>query len=153
MAYNEPSVVSPFVFYRFFFLMGWRAWIYSNAIAPCSDTCRQRSHSTLWFRAKRYLNWETNVIRNCKRAIWKVYFCVTLSMFFYIAIGTILYYQNYFFSWKIFSMPSTTAMTDNLPEVLVLLMTALRVINLLKWIMLFLCFNASRWFLSMSVLL
>ena len=100
MAYNEPSVGKSILFYRSFSQWVGGAGFIVMAIAVFRHLPGQGAIE-LYGSESSGTKLRTNVIETA-RAIWKVYFVVTLSMFVYIAIGTYLILPNYPLSENIF---------------------------------------------------
>ena len=93
MAYNEPSVGKSILFYRSFSQWVGGAGFIVMAIAVFRHLPGQGAIE-LYGSESSGTKLRTNVIATA-RAIWKVYFVVTLSMFVYIAIGTYFILPNY----------------------------------------------------------
>lgn len=100
MAYNEPSVGKSILFYRSFSQWVGGAGFIVMALAVFRHLPGQGAMQ-LYSSESSGTKLRTNVIETA-RAIWKVYFVVTVSMFFYIAIGTYLILPNYPISENIF---------------------------------------------------
>lgn len=100
MAYNEPSVGKSILFYRSFSQWVGGAGFIVMAIAVFRHLPGQGAIQ-LYGSESSGTKLITNVIETA-RAIWKVYFVVTLSMFVYIAIGTYFILPNYPISENIF---------------------------------------------------
>lgn len=100
MAYNEPSVGKSILFYRSFSQWVGGAGFIVMAIAVFRHMPGQGAIQLYGSEASG-TKLRTNVIETA-RAIWKVYFVVTLSMFIYIAIGTYFILPNYPLSENIF---------------------------------------------------
>lgn len=100
MAYNEPSVGKSILFYRSFSQWVGGAGFIVMAIAVFRHLPGQGAIQLYGSEASG-TKLRTNVIETA-RAIWKVYFVVTLSMFVYIAIGTYFILPNYPISENIF---------------------------------------------------
>lgn len=100
MAYNEPSVGKSILFYRSFSQWVGGAGFIVMAIAVFRHLPGQGAIQLYGSEASG-TKLRTNVIETA-RAIWKVYFVVTLSMFVYIAIGTYFILPNYPLSENIF---------------------------------------------------
>jgi len=100
MAYNEPSVGKSILFYRSFSQWVGGAGFIVMAIAVFRHLPGQGAIQLYGSEASG-TKLRTNVIETA-RAIWKVYFVVTLSMFFYIAIGTYFILPNYSLAENIF---------------------------------------------------
>lgn len=100
MAYNEPSVGKSILFYRSFSQWVGGAGFIVMAIAVFRHLPGQGAIQ-LYGSESSGTKLRTNVIETA-RAIWKVYFVVTLSMFVYIAIGTYFILPNYPLSENIF---------------------------------------------------
>jgi trk system potassium uptake protein TrkH len=100
MAYNEPSVGKSILFYRSFSQWVGGAGFIVMAIAVFRHLPGQGAIQ-LYGSESSGTKLRTNVIETA-RAIWKVYFVVTLSMFVYIAIGTYFILPNYPISENIF---------------------------------------------------
>ncbi|WP_026811201.1 TrkH family potassium uptake protein [Arenibacter latericius] len=100
MAYNEPSVGKSILFYRSFSQWVGGAGFIVMAIAVFRHLPGQGAIQLYGSEASG-TKLRTNVIETA-RAIWKVYFVVTLSMFVYIAIGTYFILPDYPVSENIF---------------------------------------------------
>lgn len=100
MAYNEPSVGKSILFYRSFSQWVGGAGFIVMSIAVFKHLPGQGAIH-LYGSESSGAKLRTNVIETA-RAIWKVYFVVTLSMFVYIAIGTYFILPNYPISENIF---------------------------------------------------
>lgn len=100
MAYNEPSVGKSILFYRSFSQWVGGAGFIVMAIAVFRHLPGQGAIQ-LYGSESSGTKLRTNVIETA-RAIWKVYFVVTLSMFVYIAIGTYFILPNYPLTENIF---------------------------------------------------
>lgn len=100
MAYNEPSVGKSILFYRSFSQWVGGAGFIVMAIAVFRHLPGQGAIQLYGSEASG-TKLRTNVIETA-RAIWKVYFVVTFSMFIYIAIGTYFILPNYPLSENIF---------------------------------------------------
>ncbi|MBW2961099.1 TrkH family potassium uptake protein [Mesonia aestuariivivens] len=100
MAYNEPSVGKSILFYRCFSQWVGGAGFIVMAIAVFKHLPGQGAIQLYGSEASG-TKLRTNVIETA-RAIWKVYFVVTFSMFIYIAIGTYFILPNYPLSENIF---------------------------------------------------
>ena len=100
MAYNEPSVGKSILFYRSFSQWVGGAGFIVMAIAVFRHLPGQGAIQLYGSEASG-TKLRTNVIETA-RAIWKVYFVVTLSMFVYIAIGTYFILPNYPLAENIF---------------------------------------------------
>ena len=100
MAYNEPSVGKSILFYRSFSQWIGGAGFIVMAIAVFKHLPGQGAIQLYGSEASG-TKLRTNVIETA-RAIWKVYFVVTLSMFIYIVIGTYLILPDYPLSENIF---------------------------------------------------
>jgi trk system potassium uptake protein TrkH len=100
MAYHEPSVGKSILFYRCFSQWVGGAGFIVMAIAVFRHLPGQ-GDIQLYGSEASGTKIRTNVIETA-RAIWKVYFVVTLSMFVYIAIGTYFILPDYPLSENIF---------------------------------------------------
>ncbi len=100
MAYHEPSVGKSILFYRCFSQWVGGAGFIVMAIAVFRHLPGQGAIQLYGSEASG-TKLRTNVIETA-RAIWKVYFVVTFSMFIYIAIGTYFILPNYPLSENIF---------------------------------------------------
>ena len=100
MAYNEPSVGKSILFYRSFSQWVGGAGFIVMAIAVFRHLPGQGAIQ-LYGSESSGTKLRTNVIETA-RAIWKVYFVVTLTMFVYIAIGTYFILPNYPLTENIF---------------------------------------------------
>lgn len=100
MAYHEPSVGKSILFYRCFSQWVGGAGFIVMAIAVFRHLPGQGAIQLYGSEASG-TKLRTNVIETA-RAIWKVYFVVTLSMFVYIAIGTYFILPDYPLSENIF---------------------------------------------------
>ncbi|MBB4119518.1 trk system potassium uptake protein TrkH [Mesonia hippocampi] len=100
MAYNEPSVGKSILFYRSFSQWVGGAGFIVMAIAIFRHVPGQGAIQLYGSEASG-TKLRTNVIETA-RAIWKVYFVVTLSMFIYIAVGTYFILPEYPLAENIF---------------------------------------------------
>lgn len=100
MAYHEPSVGKAILFYRSFSQWVGGAGFIVMALAVFRHLPGQGAIQLYGSEASG-TKLRTNVIQTA-RAIWKVYFVVTIAMFIYLAIGTHFILPDYPFSENIF---------------------------------------------------
>lgn len=100
MAYHEPSVGKAILFYRSFSQWVGGAGFIVMALAVFRHLPGQGAIKLYGSEASG-AKLRTNVIQTA-RAIWKVYFFVTLAMFIYIALGTYFILPNYPLAENIF---------------------------------------------------
>ena len=93
MAYHEPSVGKAILFYRCFSQWVGGAGFIVMALAVFKHIPGQ-SAILLYGSEASGTKLKTNVIETA-RSIWKVYFIITILMFFYIAIGTYFILPDY----------------------------------------------------------